>query len=89
MVEMLSGLLSFGHFGSETEVVRDGPEGRKLQGPSHFVMAIDPSKFGSEVHRPRGAPQLGVEVLTRASRTCAGCLRGAHEGLSRGAQGVA
>jgi LDH2 family malate/lactate/ureidoglycolate dehydrogenase len=49
MVEMLSGLLSFGHFGTETEVVRDSPEGgRKLQGPSHFVMAIDPSKFGTE-----------------------------------------
>ena len=35
MVEMLSGLLSFGHFGSETEVVRDGPEGRKLQIREH------------------------------------------------------
>jgi len=44
MVEMLSGLLSFGNYGQQTEVMKDG----KLKGPSHFVMAIDPSKFGNE-----------------------------------------
>jgi len=41
MIETLSGLLSFGHYGAETEVVREG----RLQGPSHFVLAIDPRKF--------------------------------------------
>eukprot|EP00929_Paragymnodinium_shiwhaense_P058684 TRINITY_DN29406_c0_g1_i1.p1 TRINITY_DN29406_c0_g1~~TRINITY_DN29406_c0_g1_i1.p1 ORF type:complete len:351 (-),score=40.55 TRINITY_DN29406_c0_g1_i1:93-1145(-) len=44
MVECLSGLLSFGNHGAGTEVMRDGA----LQGPSHFVLAIDPSKFGTE-----------------------------------------
>jgi len=42
MVETLSGLLSFGNFGAGTEVKKEG----RLCGPSHFVMAIDPAKFG-------------------------------------------
>jgi len=41
MVETLSGLLSFGHYGAGTETMREG----ELHGPSHFVLAIDPSKF--------------------------------------------
>eukprot|EP00656_Telonema_subtile_P019336 TRINITY_DN20602_c0_g1_i3.p1 TRINITY_DN20602_c0_g1~~TRINITY_DN20602_c0_g1_i3.p1 ORF type:complete len:191 (+),score=44.87 TRINITY_DN20602_c0_g1_i3:142-714(+) len=45
MIEVLSGVLSNGHFGSDAETM--GP-GNKLQGPSHFVLAIDPSKFGCD-----------------------------------------
>jgi len=42
MIEVLSGCLSAGNFGADAECVKDG----KFQGPSHFVLAINPSKFG-------------------------------------------
>lgn len=42
MIEVLSGLLSGGNFGTKTEVM----EGERFRGPSHFVLAIDPQRFG-------------------------------------------
>merc|ERR1711967_180374 len=42
MIEVLSGCLSAGNFGADAECIRDG----KFLGPSHFVLAIDPVKFG-------------------------------------------
>lgn len=42
MIEVLSGLLSGGHVGAQTETTRDGA----FLGPSHFVMALDPAAFG-------------------------------------------
>jgi len=44
MIEVLSGVLSNGNFGANAESVT--ADGKRIQGPSHFVIAIDPSKFG-------------------------------------------
>merc|ERR1711907_599932 len=44
MIETLSAVLSNGNFGSNAETVNNDGQ---LQGPSHFVLAIDPEKFGS------------------------------------------
>lgn len=38
LVELLSGVLGGGHFGADTETIKDG----RFQGPSHFVLAVDP-----------------------------------------------
>ena len=43
MIEVLSGVLSNGNFGANSETVGPGGE---LQGPSHFVLAVDPASFG-------------------------------------------
>jgi len=42
MIEVFSALLSDGHAGEDTEVMRDGT----FLGPSHFVMAFAPGAFG-------------------------------------------
>ena len=44
MIEVLAGCLSSGNFGASAEGIADG----KFLGPSHFVLAIDPSKFGTD-----------------------------------------
>lgn len=58
-IEVLSGILSDGNFGSRTEIMKDG----KFLGPSHFVLAINPALILGSIEKFQGLMQKYIRDI--------------------------